>query len=117
MSKQVHLNLTPQASADENLVKKAAAADAGLNTDKVTSIRILKKSVDARQKNIRVNLSVEVFSSDEPGVNFVNPFEALNVSQKQEVLIVGAGPAGLFAALRLIELGLKPVIIERGRDV
>ncbi|MBI5010443.1 MAG: FAD-dependent monooxygenase, partial [Bacteroidia bacterium] len=117
MSKQVHLNLTPQASADENLVKKAASAAAGLVTDKVTSIRILKKSVDARQKNIRVNLSVEVFSSDEPVENFINPFKFLNVSQKQEVLIVGAGPAGLFAALRLIELGVKPVILERGRDV
>jgi uncharacterized FAD-dependent dehydrogenase len=117
MSKQVNLNLTPQASADENLVKKAASASAGLNPDEVTSIRILKKSFDARQKNIRVNLSVEVFSSDEPGENFLNPFKASNVSLKQEVIIVGAGPAGLFAALRLIELGLKPVIIERGRDV
>jgi uncharacterized protein len=117
MSKQVHLNLTPQASADENLVKKAASAAAGMNSDKVTSIRILKKSVDARQKNIRVNLSVEVFSSDEPTAKFINPFKALNVSRKKEIIIVGAGPAGLFAALRLIELGLKPVIIERGRDV
>jgi uncharacterized FAD-dependent dehydrogenase len=117
MSKQVQLNLDPKAAADEALVKKAAASVAGLDPGKISSVRILKRSVDARQKNIRVNLSVEVFISDEPAQNFLNPFAAIDVSLQKEVIIVGAGPAGLFSALRLIELGLRPVIIERGRDV
>ncbi|HUX95303.1 MAG TPA: FAD-dependent monooxygenase [Bacteroidales bacterium] len=117
MSKQVQLSLTPQASADEAVIKKAAASATGWDKEKISSVRILKRSVDARQKNIRVNLSVEVISSDEQIQNLISPFKAVNVAQKQEVIIVGAGPAGLFAALRLIELGLRPVIIERGRDV
>ena len=116
MSKQVQLSLTPQAAADEAVIKKAAASAAGWDKEKI-SLRILKRSVDARQKNIRVNLSVEVFEPDEQLQNIILPFRSVNVAQKKEVIIVGAGPAGLFAALRLIELGLKPVIIERGRDV
>ncbi len=117
MSKLVQLNLIPQAAADEAHIKKAASAVAGLTPGIVSSIRIIKRSVDARQKIIRVNLSVEVFTSDEPEQNFLTPIKVVNVSQRPEVIIVGAGPAGLFAALRLIELGLRPVILERGRDV
>jgi len=117
MSKLVQLNLIPQVAADEAHVKKAASAAAGLEPGKISSIRIIKRSVDARQKIIRVNLSVEVLTSDDHEQNVLTPLKAVNVSQQQEVIIVGAGPAGLFAALRLIELGLKPVILERGRDV
>lgn len=116
MSRIINLNLPPQNAADETSVIKACAAQAGIQAGSVSSIRILKRSVDARQKNIRVNLSVEVFTGDEP-VAFINPFMAKDVSAAKEVIIVGAGPAGLFAALRLIELGLRPVIIERGKDV
>ena len=116
MSRIINLNLPPQNAADETSVIKACAAQAGIQTGSVSSIRILKRSVDARQKNIRVNLSVEVFTGDEP-VAFINPFMAKDVSAAKEVVIAGAGPAGLFAALRLIELGLRPVIIERGKDV
>ena len=117
MSRLVQLNLTPEASADDALIKKTVASAAGIDQSEIFSIRILKRSVDARQKNIRVNLSVEVFTADEPLLAVMAPFKAINVSQRREVVIVGAGPAGLFAALRLIELGLRPVIIERGRDV
>ena len=117
MGKNVQLSLTPQAAADEAVIKKAVASATGWDKEKISSFRILKRSVDARQKNIRVNLGVEVFSSDEQVHNLIAPFKAVNVVQKKEVVIVGAGPAGLFAALRLIELGLRPVIIERGRDV
>jgi uncharacterized FAD-dependent dehydrogenase len=117
MSIHIQLNLTPQAAFDEALIKKASASVSGVNEAKISSIRILKKSVDARKKNIRVNLSVEIFTGDESELPEISPFKSVNVSLKKEVIIVGAGPAGLFAALRLIELGIKPVIIERGRDV
>jgi len=118
MSRLVQLILSPGAAADETTVRKAAATTAGVSLQSVSSIRIIKRSVDARQKNIRVILGIEVFLGDEPDADSEpEPFRFADVSKAKEVIIVGAGPAGLFAALRLIELGLRPVIIERGRDV
>lgn len=117
MRKQVQLNLTPQAASDEAVIRRSSASVAGIDLSRVLFIRILKRSVDARKKNIRVNLSVEVFTEEESLFPGISPFKAKDVSLKKEVIIVGAGPAGLFAALRLIELGIRPVIIERGRDV
>jgi hypothetical protein len=117
MGKQVQINLTPSAAADETTIKKIAASLAGIDVTAVSSLRVIKRSVDARKKNIRINLTVEVFSEKDSALPEITPFNPVAVSLKQEVIIVGAGPAGLFAALRLIELGLRPVIIERGRDV
>jgi uncharacterized FAD-dependent dehydrogenase len=115
--KQVQINLTPEAAADDTAVRKIAATLSGLDQASVSEIRIVKRSVDARKKNIRVNLTVEVFSGDDSSIPEISPFISKDVSSRREVIIVGAGPAGLFAALRLIELGIRPVIIERGRDV
>ena len=117
MGKQVQINLTPSAAADETTIKKIAASLAGIDLAAVSSLRVIKRSVDARKKNIRINLTVEVFSEKDSALPEITPFNPVDVSLKQEVIIVGAGPAGLFAALRLIELGLRPIIIERGRDV
>src|SRR5450759_5919165 len=117
MAKQVQINLNPAAAADEAAIKKIAASLAGVEQSAVTALIVIKRSVDARKKNIRVNLTIEVFSGEDPSIPAITPFIPIDVSLKQEVIIVGAGPAGLFAALRLIELGLRPVIIERGRDV
>ena len=117
MRKQVQLNLSPQASADDALIRKALASVTGMELPDTSSFRILRRSVDARKKNIRVILSIEVFTDDEPVLSEISTFRAQDVSLKKEVLIAGAGPAGLFAALRLIELGIRPIIIERGRDV
>ena len=117
MGKQVQINLTPSAAADETTIKKIAASLAGIDLAAVSSLRVIKRSVDARKKNIRINLTVEVFSEKDSALPEIIPFNPVDVSLKQEVIIVGAGPAGLFAALRLIELGVRPVIIERGRDV
>ncbi|MGC1389768.1 MAG: FAD-dependent oxidoreductase [Bacteroidales bacterium] len=117
MIKQIQINLTPAAAYDETAVRKIAASLTGIEMADLTALRIIKRSVDARKKNIRVNLTVEVFSGQDSAIPSITPFIPVEVSFKQEVIIVGAGPAGLFAALRLIELGLRPVIIERGRDV
>jgi uncharacterized FAD-dependent dehydrogenase len=117
MPVQVNLTLSPESSSDEDAILKASARQAGVSPENITGIRIIKKSVDARQKNIRVNLTLEIFTGKEAVAPLIDPFHPENVSQSREVLITGAGPAGLFAALRLIELGLLPVIIERGRDV
>jgi uncharacterized FAD-dependent dehydrogenase len=117
MGKLVQINLNPASAADEAVVKKIAASLAGIDKSEVSSVRVIRRSVDARKKNIRVNLTVEVFSGENTALPKINPFKPIDVSLKKEVIIVGAGPAGLFAALRLIELGLRPHIIERGRDV
>jgi hypothetical protein len=116
MIKQVQINLAPKAAADDESVRKIAATLAGVSLSSVSSFRVVKRSVDARKKNIRVNVTVDVIIGEEPSA-IIKPFVPLNVSGGKEVIIIGAGPAGLFAALRLIELGLRPVIIERGRDV
>ena len=117
MVKQVQLNLNPATAADDDKVKKIAATLAGLTPSEISAVRIIKKSVDARKKNIRVNLTVEVISGEESALQKILPFRQNDVSGSKEVIVVGAGPAGLFASLRLIELGLRPVILERGRDV
>ncbi|TAL67876.1 MAG: FAD-binding protein, partial [Bacteroidetes bacterium] len=117
MVKQVQINLSPAAAADEASIRKISASLAGVEQSEICSVRVLKRSVDARKKNIRVNLTVEVHSGEESAIQGISPFQSTDVSLKREVIIVGAGPAGLFAALRLIELGIRPVIIERGRDV
>jgi uncharacterized FAD-dependent dehydrogenase len=117
MIKLVQINLSPSAAADEIQIKKIASTLAGVNVSEITSLRIVKKSVDARKNNIRINLSVEVFTGEDNPGQKISPFLPKNVSECREVIIIGAGPAGLFAALRLIELGQRPVILERGRDV
>lgn len=117
MGKLVQINLSPAAAADESAIKKIASSLSGIDQASLKEIRIIKRSVDARKKNIRVNLTVEVFTANDLPAGQIEPFHKADVTNKQEIIIVGAGPAGLFAALRLIELGLRPVIIERGRDV
>jgi uncharacterized protein len=117
MGKQVQLNLSPAEAADEVKLKKLAAGAAGFIPSDIVSMKILRKSVDARKRNIRVNLQVELLSGEEADKETIPSFRAKNVTSAREIIIAGAGPAGLFAALRLIEMGYRPVIIERGKDV
>jgi uncharacterized FAD-dependent dehydrogenase len=117
MSRLVKLNLSPETAADETAIRKLAGSLSGIKPSEISFLRILRRSVDARRKNILVNLTVELFTENELPVPGINPFKPKNVFSAKEVIIVGAGPAGLFAALRLIELGIRPVIIERGKIV
>lgn len=116
MALQVQLTLTPADAADDSIVKKRISRASGIPESDISSIRIIRRSIDARKKDVRVNLSVEALTGEEKA-QLIRPFEPLDVSNAQEIIIVGAGPAGLFAALRLMELGLRPVIFERGKDV
>ncbi len=117
MPEQVSLTLSPEEAYSEDLIRKSAAVKSRMHDSDISGIRILRKSVDARQREIKINLTVEIFTGDESAAYSIAPFSARDVSMSREVIIAGAGPAGLFAALQLIENGLKPVIIERGKEV
>jgi uncharacterized FAD-dependent dehydrogenase len=117
MVRQVQLNLNPASAADDTNLRKIAASLAGIDPSEITAFRILKRSVDARKKNIRINITAELFYGENSSLPEITLFRPVDVSKGKEAIIIGAGPAGLFAALRLIELGIRPVILERGRDV
>jgi uncharacterized protein len=117
MVKLVHISMTPELASDDISIRKIAGSLSGIDPKDITTMRIIRKSVDARKKNIRVNLTVELFFGNDSVIPGITPFKINDVSKKPEVIIAGAGPAGLFAALRLIELGIRPIIIERGKDV
>jgi uncharacterized protein len=117
MIKTISLSLLPAEAADEEILKKNIAAECGVAPARVTGYAIQKRSIDARAKQVKVIVQLHVFVDEHVAdVPSFDP-ELRDVSSAQHVVIVGAGPAGLFAALKLISLGIKPIIIERGKDV
>lgn len=110
------IQVTPEEEADEQRLKSLIAEKLALSTDSITGIKKLKRSIDARSRTIKIQIHAEVYVGEAP-LRQEYRFHAPSVADAQTVLIVGAGPAGLFAALRLIEGGFKPVILERGKDV
>jgi len=118
MPKELLIQVSPETAANAMLLKDHVAKLIRSSATEIQHIEILKRSIDARQKTIKVNLKIQIyFSGDEILENKIELPDYPNVSSQQEVIVVGAGPAGLFAALQLIELGLKPIVIERGKDV
>lgn len=116
--KQLQLILSPEQAASEAEIRKAVAKQLQLPSDIITSFRIIKRSVDARQRQIHVLLTVHTFMSDEENLPRYQTPRYSDVSfAKRKVVIVGGGPAGLFAALQLLETGIKPIIVERGKEV
>ena len=112
---EYQLRVLPQTAASEQSLKKYLAAEKGL--DRVNAVRIVRRSIDARQRTVLVNLTVRAYVNEMPDEEAYRPTVYNDVSDKPQVVVVGAGPGGLFAALRLIELGLRPVVVERGKDV
>ncbi len=116
MPKEISVVLTPENAAKTGQYIIIAARELRISPERITEVRIKRKSIDARKRDIKVNLTFLVYLDDEPKEQEFN-FDFKDVSSAPAVAVVGSGPAGLFAALRLIELGLKPIIIERGKDV
>lgn len=117
MIHEYQLRVIPEIAGSEQQLKAFIVADKGLRANDITAVRILKRSIDARQRTIFVNLTVRVYMNEMPEKLEYVPTIYNNVEGRPQVVVVGAGPGGLFAALRLIELGLRPVVIERGKDV
>ncbi|MBN8578225.1 MAG: FAD-dependent oxidoreductase [Cytophagales bacterium] len=116
MQKVIELQLSPQEAFDESNFRAVLHGKLALTPESSLLAIPIKRSVDARGKNVVVRVQVAIVEASQ-GNRFKNNFTYKNVHQAQQVVIVGAGPAGLFAALRLIEAGVKPIVLERGKDV
>lgn len=117
MIQEYQVRVLPEVAANEQCLTEYLSREKGLAAREVTATRILKRSIDARQRTIYVNLTVRVYVNELPEREEYRPTIYNNVEGRPQVVVVGAGPGGLFAALRLIELGLRPVVVERGKDV
>ena len=115
MISEYQIRVLPEVAFDMDNLKKWLKEEKGL--EGIDAIRILKRSIDARQRTIFVNLTIRAYVGEQPEELEYTPIQYNKVDGKPQVVVVGAGPGGLFAALRLIELGLRPIVIERGKDV
>jgi uncharacterized FAD-dependent dehydrogenase len=118
MPRELQFQVSPEVANNEILLVNFVAKLLQISVKEIQKVIVLKRSIDARQKSIKFNIKANVFLVDEPFVESkIELPDYPNVESAQEVVVVGAGPAGLFAALQLIELGLKPIVLERGKDV
>ena len=117
MVNEYQIRVQPHVAANEQALRSYLADEYGFDVRTVTAVRILRRSIDARQRTIFVNLKVRVYINEQPQQDEFVRTEYPDVSSRPQVIVVGAGPGGLFAALRLIELGLRPIVLERGKDV
>lgn len=117
MIKNISISVLPSEAAEERFFKRYITEEAGVPAKRITGFHILKKSIDARGRQPRVVLQLQVFIDEQIQESPVFDPQLQNVSNKPHIVIIGAGPAGLFAALRAINLGYKPIVLERGKDV
>lgn len=117
MIQEYQLRVLPQTAANEQRLIAYIAKEKGLDARTIRATRILKRSIDARQRTVLVNLNVRIYVNELPKEEEYTHTLYNKVDDKPVVIVVGAGPGGLFAALRLIELGLRPIVVERGKDV
>lgn len=117
MIQEFQIRVLPEQATNEQSLKQFIGRDKGLDIRTINALRILKRSIDARQRTIYVNLKVRLYIHEVPQDEEFARTIYNKVEGKPQVIVVGAGPGGLFAALRLIELGLRPIVVERGKNV
>lgn len=119
MTQTIELRVDPRTAAEETLLRVAASTAASVDPNRIRHLRITRRSIDARQRRVMVNLSVRLWIDEEPSsTSLIIPVDYKPLpADAPQAIVVGAGPAGLFAALRLIELGIRPIVLERGKDV
>lgn len=117
MIHEYNVRVLPQQAHNEEAIANYIARDKGINRKNIKKVRVLKRSIDARQRTIFVNLSLRVYVNELPSDEEFEYTQYNDVSHKPAVIVVGEGPAGLFASLRLIEKGFRPIVLERGKSV
>lgn len=117
MIHEFQIRVLPSQAASEQTIKDYIAHDRGIDIRTINGVRVLRRSIDARQRTVFVNLSVRVYVNEMPQDDAYRHTDYHDVSEGRQVIVVGEGPGGLFASLRLIELGLRPVVLERGKNV
>ena len=117
MIQEYQIRILPEQAASEEGIKRYLAKEKGLDVRTLNQVRVLKRSIDARQRTIFVNLKVRAYINEFPQDDQYIHTEYPDVSSRPCVIVVGEGPGGLFASLRLIELGYRPIVLERGKDV
>jgi uncharacterized protein len=117
MIQEYQIRILPEQATNEEGIKRYLAKEKGLDVRTLNKVRVLKRSIDARQRTIFVNLKVRAYINEMPQDDQYVHTEYPDVSSRPRVIVVGEGPGGLFASLRLIELGYRPVVLERGKDV
>lgn len=117
MPKNLQIQLSPELASNETAIQKAVARKLNISPNRLQHVQIVKRSIDARKKAIKINLAVNAYIDEVFEARQIQLPDYKNVSNESPIIIVGAGPAGLFAALRCIELGFKPIVLERGKDV
>ena len=117
MLNEIQFQVDPETATTPELLRADAALNSGIPEAEIRYVLILKRSIDARQRQVKINLRVRIYLKEDFVEEEINLPDYQNVINEQEVAIIGAGPAGMFAALRCIELGKKPIILERGKKV
>lgn len=117
MTTELQVRIVPRVAASQEALTEYLAREHGFSREEITHVRILRRSIDARQRTIYVNLKLRVYVNEQPEDDEYERTVYGDVSESPQVVVVGEGPGGLFAALRLVELGLRPVVVERGKDV
>lgn len=118
MLQQLQLRVDPRTAATQLLLQTLVSTQLDIDVNRIKALRITRRSIDARQRKVMINLSINVYIDEsEPDNSMFEPIAYPDVTDAPSAIIVGAGPAGLFAALRLIEEGIRPVVLERGKDV